>query len=145
MQFKVPQFIDVEDKLFGPFTFHQFAYLIGGAGIIFVIYKMMGLLFGILLIIPVAILTFLLVFYKMNGKPFVFYLEAGLSYFVSSKLYIWKQRLSKPESKEAQESSNATPSLVSMVPMTTSNKLKDLSWKLDVQENENGGDQEIEK
>jgi hypothetical protein len=29
MQFRVPQFIDIEDKLFGPLTFKQFIYLAG--------------------------------------------------------------------------------------------------------------------
>lgn len=135
MQFKVPQFIDVEDKLFGPFTFHQFAYLVGGAGIIFVIYKALPLWIGIFLIIPVAILTGLLVFYKVNDKPFIFYLQAGINYLISSKLYIWKQRLAKPDINKEKEP-EASP-LVSIVPMTTTtNKLKDLSWSLDVQENE---------
>jgi len=131
MQFKVPQFIDVEDKLFGPFTFHQFAYLAGGAGLIFVLYKLLPLWISIFLIIPVAALSLLLVFYKMNGKPFIFYLQAGVSYFLSSKLYIWKQRLAKPDNKEQE-----TLPLVSIVPMTTEDKLKDLSWSLDVQEKE---------
>lgn len=135
MQFKVPQFIDIQDKLFGPFTFHQFAYLIGGAGLIFVIYKLLPLWIGIFLIIPVGILSALLVFYKLNGKPFIFYLQAGISYFVSSKLYIWKQRLVKPGDKQ-KEDEGPTPPLVSVVPMTSENKLKDLAWSLDVQDKE---------
>lgn len=134
MQFKVPQFIDIEDKLFGPFTFHQFAYLIGGAGIAFVLYKILPLWISIFLIIPVIGLSVLLVFYKINEKPFIFYLQAGISYFISSKLYIWKQRLVKPDDKKKEEVS--TLPLVSIVPMTTTNKLKDLSWSLDVQEKE---------
>ncbi|MBK5215237.1 MAG: PrgI family protein [Candidatus Pacebacteria bacterium] len=133
MQFKVPQFIDVEDKLFGPFTFRQFIYLIGGAGIVFVLYKIFPLWIGIFFIIPFAVLTFLLVFYKINEKPFIFYLEAGLNYLVSSKLYIWRQRLVKPGTKGKEEEPSALP-LVSIVPMTTTNKLKDLSWSLDVQD-----------
>jgi hypothetical protein len=133
MQFKVPQFIDVEDKLFGPFTFKQFAYLAGGGGIIFVIYKILPLWIGIFLIIPMAALTGLLVFYKINEKPFIFYLQAGFEYLTSSKLYIWKQRLAKPQKLEgAQE----TLPMTSIVPMTTQNKLKDISWSLDVQERE---------
>jgi len=137
MQFKVPQFIDVEDKLFGPFTFKQFVYMLGGGGIIFVIYKILGFWFGLIPIIIVGALTFLLVFYKINEKPFVFYLEAGINYLMSSKLYIWKQRLVKPGDKEKEEQTAAP--LVSIVPMTTTNKLKDLSWSLDVQEKESGG------
>lgn len=135
MQFKVPQFIDVEDKLFGPFTFKQFAYLVGGGGLVFVIYKLLPLWIGIFLIIPVAGLSLALVFYKINEKPFIFYLEAGFNYFISSKLYIWKQRLVKPDTKKETEAD--APSIVSVVPMTTTNKLRDISWSLDVQDKNN--------
>ena len=136
MQFKVPQFIDIEDKLFGPFTFHQFAYLVGGAGTAFVLYKLLPWWISIFLIIPIITLSVLLVFYKINGKPFIFYLQAGVSYYISSKLYLWKQRLVKPGSKEKEET--PTLPLVSIVPMTTTNKLKDLSWSLDVKDEEGG-------
>lgn len=130
MQFKVPQFIEVEDKLFGPLTFKQFAYLLGGAGIVYVLYKTLPFFFAILLIVPAAILTVLLVFYKVNGKPFIFYLQAGVNYFISKKLYIWKQRLVKPNEKKNESSA---PELTSVIPMTSSSKLKDLSWSLDIQ------------
>jgi len=133
MQFKVPQFIEIEDKLFGPFTFSQFAYLVGGAGLIFVIYKVLPLWIGIFLIIPVAILTVLLVFYKINNKPFAFYLQAGINYFISSKLYIWRQRLINPNSKDKEEEEVQTPHITSVLPMTSNDKLKDLSWSLDVE------------
>ena len=132
MQFKVPQFIDIQDKLFGPFTFRQFAYLAGGAGLTFIIYKLLPIWIAIFLIIPVAILSALLVFYKINGKPFAFYLQAGISYLTSSKLYIWKQRLIKPTEKNKEDAQS--PNLVSVIPMTSEDKLKDLSWSLDVQE-----------
>ena len=131
MQFKVPQFIDVEDKLFGPFSFTQFAYLIGGAGAIFVIYKMFPLWIAIFIIIPIAILVALLVFYKINEKPFIYYLEAGMNYLISNKLYIWRQRLVKPSEKKEEDVQIHT---TSMIPTVTSSKIKDLSWSLDVQE-----------
>jgi len=134
MQFKVPQFIDVEDKLFGPFTFRQFAYMVGGAGMIFVIYKLLPLWIGIFLIIPVAALSAALTFYKINNKPFIYYLEAGITYLFSNKLYIWKQRLAKPND----EDKNITaPTKVShTLPVASSTQLKDLAWGLDVQEKE---------
>lgn len=133
MQFRVPQFIDVEDKLFGPLTFKQFVYLAGGAGLIYIIYKALPLWIAILIIIPVGILTGLLTFYKVNGKPFIFYLQAGFNYFFSSKLFIWKQRLVHTEEKKKEE---IDPVLTSIVPMTNTNKLKDLAWSLDIQEQE---------
>ena len=132
MQFKVPQFIDVEDKLFGPFSFRQFIYLAGGAGLIFIIYKLLPLWIGIFLILPVAALSLLLVFYKINEKPFIFYLEAGFNYLTSSKLFIWKQRLAKPGQQKEEE--DVAPTVTSVIPMTTENKLKDLSWSLEVKD-----------
>ena len=132
MQFKVPQFIDVEDKLFGPFTFRQFVYLAGGGGLIFIIYKVLPLWIGIFLMLPVAGLSLLLVFYKINEKPFIFYLEAAVNYYISSKLFIWKQRLAKPG--QSKEEDVVTPTMTSVIPMTAENKLKDLSWSLEVKE-----------
>jgi len=132
LQFKVPQFIDVEDKLFGPFTFRQFVYLAGGGGLIFIIYKVLPLWIGIFLMLPVAGLSLLLVFYKINEKPFIFYLEAAVNYYISSKLFIWKQRLAKPG--QSKEEDVVTPTMTSVIPMTAENKLKDLSWSLEVKE-----------
>ncbi len=132
MQFKVPQFIDIEDKIFGPFTFHQFAYLVGGAGMIYVIYRILPIWISIFIMIPLAVLTVCLVFVKINNKPFVYYLQAAFTYFTSNKLYVWKQRLVK---KSEPQEENITPVAVSNVPMLTENKLKDLSWSLDVQDN----------
>lgn len=138
MQFKVPQFIDIEDKIFGPFTFAEFAYLIGGGGIIFVLYKLLPLWIGIFLILPVAGLTICLVFVKINTKPFIYYLQAAFNYLISNKLYIWKQRLVKKG--DQQEEYIVAPTKVSNVPMLSDNKLRDLSWSLDVQDKDNGKD-----
>lgn len=135
MQFKVPQFIDVEDKLFGPFTFFQFAYLVGGGGLIFIIYKLLPLWIGIFLILPIAAFTAALVFYKINNKPFIYYVQAAINYAITSKLYIWKQRLVKPDSNQTEDQA---PEKTSIVPMTNTNTLKDLSWSLDVAKKDNG-------
>ncbi|HAQ02675.1 TPA: hypothetical protein DEP30_00620 [Candidatus Nomurabacteria bacterium] len=131
MQFKVPQFIDIEDKIFGPFTFRQFAYLIGGGGIVYVLYRLLPFWISIFLILPIIGLTICLVFVKINTKPFEYYLEAAFTYFISSKLYIWKQRLVKKSDKLEEVSALTT---MSNVPMLTENKLKDLSWSLDIQD-----------
>ncbi len=134
MQFKVPQFIDIEDKLFGPFTFFQFAYMIGGGGMAFILYKVLPFGLAIVPIIIVVSLSLLLVFYKINNRPFSNFLQAGLSYFISSKLYIWKQRFIKPSSNSEDAE---LPTQTSIVPMASASKLKDLSWNLDVENKEN--------
>src|SRR3989344_2135990 len=91
MQFKVPQFLDIEDKIFGPFTFKQFVYLVGGGGFCFILYKWLGFLLGAIPILIIAALALALTFYRPNNKPFVLMLESGIKYFTQSKLYIWKK------------------------------------------------------
>jgi hypothetical protein len=132
MQFKVPQFLDIEDKIFGPFTFREFAYLAGGAGLCFVFYKWLGLLLGIVPMLLVATFALLLIFYRPNNKPLVFMLEAGFKYFTQNKLYIWKKgeksitndqlRITNEENATKQEYGNRL----------SGSKLRDLAWSLDV-------------
>ena len=96
MQFKVPQFLDIEDKIFGPFTFREFAYLAGGAGMCFFFYKWLGLLGGAIPILIMAGIVLALTFYRPNNKPLVNMLESGFKYFTQNKLYIWKKKTSPP-------------------------------------------------
>lgn len=128
MQFKVPQFIDVEDKLFGPLTFKQFAYVVGGGGMVFVLYKLLPLWVAIIPILAVAGLAVALAFYRINNQPFVYYLQAGITYFLKSKLYLWKQRKVKPTEVKVEEEFKP----VSVVPAVSGSRLKELSWALDV-------------
>ena len=133
MQFKVPQFLDIEDKIFGPFTFRQFIYLVGGAGVCFVIYKAMPLYFGIFLIVPIGALTWALTFYRVNNKPFIFVMESAFKYALQDKLYIW-QRREKEKNKPGQKETT----LITEEKNTERNnrvgtsRLKDLAWSLDV-------------
>src|SRR3989304_1999884 len=86
MRFSVPQFIEIEDKIFGPFTFKQFLYLAGGAGLIFLIYNFITpFFFALLFILPVGALSLALAFYKVNDKPFIFVLEAAFRYLTKMK------------------------------------------------------------
>jgi hypothetical protein len=131
MQFKVPQFLEIEDKIFGPFTFRQFIYLAGGAGLCFVLYKWLGLLLAALPILIVAGFAGLLTFYRPNNKPFVNMLEAGFKYFTQGKLYIWKKhgsRLTSPPVPLLTGGGGQGPGEVKL----SGSKLRDLAWSLDV-------------
>src|SRR3989344_1434739 len=95
MQFKVPQFLDIEDKIFGPFTFRQFIYLVGGAGLCFILYRLIGFWFGFIPIFLIGAFSAALAFYRPNNKPFIFMVEAVFKYLFQDKLYIWR----KPKGK----------------------------------------------
>ncbi|OGJ02825.1 hypothetical protein A3G06_00335 [Candidatus Nomurabacteria bacterium RIFCSPLOWO2_12_FULL_46_14] len=133
MQFKVPQFLDIEDKIFGPFTFRQFAYLAGGAGMSFTLYKLLGLMLGILPIAIIAGLTLALTFYRPNNKPFINMLEAGFKYFLGKKLYIWQRRKVKKMKQVATQAEMSKIAALSESPMRLGqSRLRDLAWSLDV-------------
>ncbi len=131
MQFKVPQFLDIEDKIFGPFTFRQFVYLAGGAGLCFVFYRVLGFFWGAVPILVLGGLVVALAFYKPNNKPFILMLESAFKYFFQSKLYIWKKRVVERQLSPKKEST-IPPNLAMQGGRLTGEKLKDLAWSLDV-------------
>lgn len=130
MQFKVPQFIDVEDKIFGPLTFKQFIYLAGGVALCFILWKIFPVIIALIFIGPVAALTFALTFIRINNKPFINILESFFRYSAGTKLYVWKKEPKVPNknSVEIKESVDTDPYL----PKLSGSKLKDLAWSLDV-------------
>jgi hypothetical protein len=130
MDYQVPQFIEVEDKIFGPLTLKQFIYLAGGAGLCVVLILYLPFFFGVLLAIPVAALSAALAFYKMNGKSFVEMMEYGFNYFLSKRLYLWK-KVQEPQVP----ASTPTPTVSApVVPKKglSRGKLEELAWALDV-------------
>ena len=75
MQFKVPQFIDIEDKVFGPLTFKQFAYLAGGAGFGYLSFHFLPTLIALVVGPAFAAFAAALAFMKYNDKPFIHVVE----------------------------------------------------------------------
>jgi hypothetical protein len=95
-QYKVPQNIDLEDKIVGPFTMKQFVYLMVGGGLIYGLYQGWidyenGVLYTILAGIPIAALALALTFIKVNDRPFEFFLVNLLSYLTKPKKRLWQQ------------------------------------------------------
>ena len=91
MRFEVPQFVDVEDKIFGPFTWKQFVYLAGGAGATFMLFVFLPFILFVLLSIPVVTLSLGLAFYQVNNRPLSATLEAIFTYFTRERQYRWKK------------------------------------------------------
>ncbi len=127
MQFKVPQFIDIEDKVFGPLTFKQFAYLAGGAGLVYLVFKIFPIIIALPLAGVFAGLSLALSFVKYNEKPFIHVLEAFVKYYSKSRMYLWHQAPHKATEalKEVKDEKFNRATL-------TESKLKTLSWSLDV-------------
>lgn len=92
MRFEVPQFIEIEDKIFGPFTWKQFVYLGGGVGLAVVIFFTMPFIMFILIGVPIGGLSILLAFYPINNRPFSIFLESMVYFYKNSRVYHWRKK-----------------------------------------------------
>lgn len=138
MQFQVPQFIEVEDKIFGPLTFKQFIYVGGGLGAAYILWRVLPIYLAGPLIAVVGGLAAGLAFFQLNGRPFIIGLENGFFFLVRSKLYLWNN---------ARKKNTAAPSPMALVqgraevyvPKLSESRLHELSWSLDIKEHIAGG------
>lgn len=96
MRFEVPQFIEVEDKIFGPFTWKQFIYLAGGAGAAVILYILLPFFLFLIFAAPIAALAAGLAFFPVNNRPLSVFIESMFQYFMSARLYLWKKRAPTP-------------------------------------------------
>lgn len=137
MRFQVPQFIEIEDKIFGPLTLKQFIYLAGAGGVLFVLLKILPIVIAIFIAIPVVALAAALAFYQINKRPFVYMLEYAFKYMMSNRLYIWKSKdintISEERARAEKEKENITIQNIN-IPKLSGNKLKDIAWSLDIKE-----------
>lgn len=89
-QYKVPQDVEADDKLLGPFTFRQFIYLLIAAGLV-ALAVLLFRIFPLLAIIPVPPILLLLVLALplKKDQPMETYLAAVVSYYLKPRTRIW--------------------------------------------------------
>lgn len=132
MQYHIPQHLDIEDKLFGPLTLKQAVYVAGGAGGIYLVWRIVPFVFlSAPIIFAIAVLTWALAFYPTEklGRPFIEILEAGFNYMLKEKLYTWK-KTTKESSGKQEEEFIGSPSI--FTPVIPTGKLSSTSFGLDV-------------
>ncbi len=96
MQFQVPQFIETEDKIVGPFTLRQFIYIAVATVIIFLLYFILALwLWGVLaLVLEGSALALALL--KINGRPMPVFTAAAFSYVWRPRVYEFRATVAVP-------------------------------------------------
>ena len=132
MQFHFPQYIDIEDKLFGPLSLKQAIYVAGGIGAVYVVYVYIPYIFiSVPIIVCIGVLTWALAFYPKEklGRPFIEVLEAGFYYVLREKLYTWKKTTKEPTLGQTQD---YIPSQAPQTPMIPQGKLSSSSFSIDV-------------
>jgi hypothetical protein len=132
MRFEVPQFIEIEDKIFGPLTWRQFLYLGGGLGMGVVLFFTTNIVIFLLIGLPLAVLAGALAFYPVNNRPFSFFLEAIFNYITKQRLYLWKKKSDVVYKSSRPQNKNVEPS--SREKTTLSNKnISSLARRLELQ------------
>jgi len=90
-QYKVPQDVEADDKLLGPFSFRQFVYLLIAGGCIALAVGLFQL-FPLLCIIPIlpALFFIILALPLKKDQPMETYLAALVSYYLKPHNRIWE-------------------------------------------------------
>lgn len=141
MRFQVPQFIEVEDKIFGPLTIKQFIYIAGGVGLCFILFRFVYLPIAIVLMVVAIGISLALAFFQVNSKPLLYILQSAFGYYVSGKLYLWKKKDKPTQTVKNIATQTAGPAPI-FVPKLSDSKLHDLTWSLDIKESLNPVSQE---
>jgi hypothetical protein len=99
-QFTVPQFIDVEDKVFGPITTRQFIILLVASGLTFLFWKLFDFALFLSISIPMDGFALLMSFMKVRGQFFHIFLLNFIQTFKKPKMRMWHKSYSKQELRE---------------------------------------------
>ncbi|PWB38590.1 MAG: hypothetical protein C3F02_02660 [Parcubacteria group bacterium] len=131
-RFIVPQFIDNENKIWGPITVRQFVICLVGALFIFISYKLSDFTLFLFEGIFVIILVVFLAFYRVNGAPFHIFALNVVQTMKKPRIRVWQKLYIKMQvkklNKEDRQTAVAPVVKKSFLP---SRKLSELSLIID--------------
>lgn len=99
-QFTVPQFIDVEDKIFGPVTTRQFIILLVSGLVLFVVYKLADIALFIFFMAIIGGFALILAFVKINGQAFHYFVLNIFQTLRRPSRRLWSKGYTTAEIKE---------------------------------------------
>ncbi|MBN2197755.1 PrgI family protein [Candidatus Wolfebacteria bacterium] len=91
MQFQVPQFIEVENKIIGPLTMKQFIYLAAAGAFSFIFYFILEVWLWFILTAIIGGVAVSLAFIKYNGQPLPKIIMAAFGFFWKPKFFLWQR------------------------------------------------------
>jgi small-conductance mechanosensitive channel len=126
-QFTVPQFIDVEDKIFGPITVRQFLILIVAGLILFMVFRFADTALFVLCSIVIGGFALVLAFVKINGQAFHYFLLNVVQTIRKPKLRIWDKRYTRQELLEFAKPQEKIEREVVEIKTASARHIRDLS------------------
>ena len=128
MQYSVPQFINVEDKIVGPFTGKQTICLIIGGGLLMLFFSIFDLIFFAVAAIFIIPLTLAFAFWRPKGVSVSRLILNRVNFGTSNHLYVWRREPDARMFKAAQKVKSAKEIVEKDV---SKNRIKELAWLLD--------------
>ena len=127
-QFLVPQFIDVEDKIFGPVTTRQFIILLVAGLILFIVFKLTDTALFAFLTLLIGGFALVLAFVKINGQSFHYFILNIIQTLRLPSRRVWYKKYDPPELKELIKAM-AIPEIEPPTPHKTSSsrRIRDLT------------------
>lgn len=98
-KFVVPQFIEVEDKIFGPITVRQFVIILIDGIVLAILYKLVDLALFVVFLALFGGFGLVLAFVKINGQVFHYFLLNVFETLKKPSVRIWLKKISDAELK----------------------------------------------
>lgn len=129
---QVPQFIDTQDKVAGPFTWQQLLWFVSAGGILVLLWQVLDKPAFYTSAVPIVLLAALFAFYRPQNMPFVSYVRYALIYFFKPRLFLWQReiRIEKKSSKKNSEG-NTSQELPTTKNVVTVQDIQSLTQALD--------------
>ncbi|MBP6889254.1 MAG: PrgI family protein [Candidatus Moranbacteria bacterium] len=91
MQSSVPQYIDVEDKIVGPFTWKHIGWLLGMCAVLLVMYTAFDFQLFLIAGGPTALTFLAFAFYRPSGMPMSKFVFHGIFFLFRPKVSVWER------------------------------------------------------
>lgn len=140
MDFPVPQFIDIEERILGPLSLKQTMYLIVAAGLIFILYFFLETWLHIVLSLLILGVAGSFSFIKIGGRTLGQFISSVVVFAFMPRMFVWKKtEKTKPaEIKLLNQKTKDGMSIEEKVMMEVKNEqdkdggLKELSKRIDL-------------
>ncbi len=136
MLFNVPQFVNIEDKIVGPFTAKQLGWLVVGGVILLILFK--TLTTGTFIVTGIFVVGIFgaLAFYRPYNQSLIKFIMSGIYFFFHPKMYVWKRNYAKIK-KASEHSEHKVTKKVNQTKIKkilTAKKIEEISNHLNVGE-----------
>ena len=91
MKFQIPQFIETEINIVGPFTLKQFLWVAAGGTLLFLDFSVVTGIMAIVIAIPIVGIAAAFAFLKIDDMPLVNYIANALSFTMGPKKYVFRK------------------------------------------------------